>query len=285
MKTAILDEYFVHGHAPRLKYITKQTVGVNWIDRPIHTHTETAELLIVADGTGIYNLDTVNYELHKGDLVLSNPGTPHEIRTIPGKNFSLYAYGFTDLIQIGLPKNHMLPDDQIPVRNNPEQFPLLLSISEYLFRNLNAGERNSVFSSLLVSLIVMVLETPVKESALLENKDSDRIVAQRTKEYIDEHYSDALTLEVLSEALSYSAPYISHAFKEIMGYSPIQYLARCRVGMAQTLLIETDYSATRIATMVGYNNTNYFTTVFTKMVGASPIQYRKEYLKSINKNA
>ncbi len=285
MNTHILDDYFVHEHAPRLKYITKQTVGENWIDRPIHTHTETAELLIIGDGTGIYNLDTVNYELHKGDLVLSNPGTPHEIRTIPGESLSLYSYGFTDFLQIGLPKNHLLADEQIPIRNNPDQFPLLLSISDYLFQNLDKGERNSVFSSLLVSLLVMALETPVKKTVQLESIDSDQIVAQRTKEYIDEHFLDALTLEDLSAALSYSAPYISHAFKEIMGYSPIQYMTRCRIGMAQTLLIETDYSATRIATMAGYNNTNYFTTVFTKMVGSTPIQYRKEYLKSINKNA
>ena len=50
--------------------------------------------------------------------------------------------------------------------------------------------------------------------------------------------------------------------------------------MAQTLLISTDHSAT-IATMVGYDNTNYFNSLFTRIVGTTPIQYRKKYLEAL----
>ena len=51
--------------------------------------------------------------------------------------------------------------------------------------------------------------------------------------------------------------------------------------MAQTLLISTDHSATRIATMVGYDNSNYFNSLFTRIVGTTPIQYRKKYLEAL----
>ena len=56
---------------------------------------------------------------------------------------------------------------------------------------------------------------------------------------------------------------------------------RRRIGLAQTLLISTDHSATRIATMVGYDNTNYFNSLFTRIVGTTPIQYRKKYLEAL----
>ena len=57
---------------------------------------------------------------------------------------------------------------------------------------------------------------------------------------------------------------------------------RRRIGLAQTLLISSDYSATRIATMVGYDNTNYFNSLFTRIVGTTPIRYRKKYLESLH---
>ncbi len=280
MRTYILDSYFIHGHAPTLKYITKQTVGENWIDRPIHTHTETAELIIIADGTAIYNLDCVNYTLHKGDIVLSNPGVPHEIQALPSDPLDVYTFGFTDFTRPGSPKNHLLPEGEYPVRRNDEEFPLLSAMCTYLFHK----EKNPVFYSMLSSVLVMALETPLAKNSSFEDDDTDSVVAQRTKDYIDQNYAESFTLEDIASALSYSAPYISHSFKAVMGYSPMKYQTRCRIGAAQSYLIETDLSATQIATMVGYNNTNYFTTVFTKMVGSSPIQYRKDYLKRINKN-
>ena len=51
-----------------------------------------------------------------------------------------------------------------------------------------------------------------------------------------------------------------------------------RIGEAQTLLINTGYSATEIAFLVGYNDSNYFNTIFTKIVGMSPIKYRKYWV-------
>ena len=88
---------------------------------------------------------------------------------------------------------------------------------------------------------------------------------------------DEVTLEEVAEKLGYSVTYISHVFKKATGRTPIQYVIRRRIGHAQTLLISTNYSATQIAGMVGYDNTNYFSTLFSKIVGMSPTKYREFY--------
>lgn len=62
-------------------------------------------------------------------------------------------------------------------------------------------------------------------------------------------------------------------------------MIRRRIGLAQTLLSTTDYTATYIATMVGYDNTNYFNTIFTKVVGVSPIRCKKQYLDAMRGKA
>ncbi|MDO4616626.1 MAG: helix-turn-helix domain-containing protein [Lachnospiraceae bacterium] len=284
------DKYFVRGHAPRLKYITHQIGGENWIERPIHTHTETAEILIVKAGSANYNLNTTTYELHAGDIVLCNPGVPHEVQSLPRDLPDMYTFGFTNFQRPDLPLNHLFPEKTNPIRNSPEELSLLFSMCDYLFHTLSQDAEHAVFTSLLQSLLTIVLEAPEKvpeqdrEDWETDQEDPEKVIALRAKEYIDLHYTEALTLEELAAALNYSAPYISHSFKKVMGYSPIQYQTRCRIGAAQNFLIETDYSATQIATMVGFNSTNYFTNTFTRMLGSTPIQYRKHYRSEINKN-
>ena len=82
----------------------------------------------------------------------------------------------------------------------------------------------------------------------------------------------------MGEALHISPYYLSHVFKQMSGYSPVQYLLRRRIGEAQTLLITTDLSITRIAELVGYDTQSYFNLQFTKNVGMSPGKFRQNYI-------
>ena len=89
---------------------------------------------------------------------------------------------------------------------------------------------------------------------------------------------EPITLQSMGEALHISPYYLSHVFKQMSGYSPVQYLLRRRIGEAQTLLITTDFSITRIAEMVGYDTQSYFNLQFTKNVGMPPNKYRQNYI-------
>ena len=82
----------------------------------------------------------------------------------------------------------------------------------------------------------------------------------------------------MGEALHISPYYLSHVFKQMSGYSPVQYLLRRRIGEAQTLLITTDLPITRIAEMVGYDTQSYFNLQFTKNVGMPPNKFRQNYI-------
>jgi AraC-like DNA-binding protein len=57
----------------------------------------------------------------------------------------------------------------------------------------------------------------------------------------------------------------------------MQYIIRRRIGQAQSLLLNTGYSVTQIAAMVGYNNLNHFHCAFAKIVGMAPGRYRRSW--------
>ena len=60
-----------------------------------------------------------------------------------------------------------------------------------------------------------------------------------------------------------------------MKISPAQYILSLRMVNAQSLLENTEYNIGEIAEIVGYDNPLYFSRVFKKEYGISPVQYRK----------
>jgi AraC-like DNA-binding protein len=93
--------------------------------------------------------------------------------------------------------------------------------------------------------------------------------------YIETHYAEPLTLTHLSQSFYLSPYYLSRVFKEISGFSFIEYLNHNRIKEAQRLLRESNWKVLRIAESVGYDSIAYFGRVFKETVHMSPLQYRR----------
>jgi AraC-like DNA-binding protein len=57
--------------------------------------------------------------------------------------------------------------------------------------------------------------------------------------------------------------------------TPITYLNRCRINQAKLLLRQTDKSVTAIALEVGFADSGYFSRIFGREVGMTPIAFRR----------
>lgn len=130
---------------------------------------------------------------------------------------------------------------------------------------------------LLLCLLGRVLYLTGAAPQRLPAETEQSALGLRVKEYIDQHYSEPLTLQSLGQALRLSPYYLAHAFKETFSIVPRQYLLRRRIGEAQNLLISTDLPISRIAELVGYDTQNYFDLQFSKFVGMAPRKYRVSF--------
>lgn len=92
--------------------------------------------------------------------------------------------------------------------------------------------------------------------------------------YINENYSEKITLNSIADSVGFSKYYISRLFKQHMGVTIIDYLIKVRLDKAKELLGKGEYSIKQISFMVGYSDPNYFTWSFKKYLGISPIKYR-----------
>ena len=94
-------------------------------------------------------------------------------------------------------------------------------------------------------------------------------------QYINTNYSSPLTLEEMARIVCLSADYLSKIFKQETGTTFSRYLNDVRIARAKELIRQSRLRLTDISSMVGYDDQSYFTKVFTKTVGVSPSEYRK----------
>lgn len=99
-------------------------------------------------------------------------------------------------------------------------------------------------------------------------------VAQQVKEKIDKNYSEELSLEGFAREFYVNKDALSRLFKKTYGIGFSSYLNDVRLKHAKHYLLQ-GYSVSETATLVGYNDMNYFSRVFKKMYGISPSGYNE----------
>ena len=93
--------------------------------------------------------------------------------------------------------------------------------------------------------------------------------------HIQERQAVNVVISELAEAAGYSAEHFSRVFRNVMGQSPEDYLIQHRIEHAKQLLRESPLTIQQIASKVGYNQSSFFSTQFSRRVGMSPRAYRQ----------
>lgn len=95
--------------------------------------------------------------------------------------------------------------------------------------------------------------------------------------YIEQHLSEPITLDDLSEYVYMNKLYFSKRFKDIWGVTPKRYINMMRIERAKKLLITTELSVSDIAKNTGYASVYYFSRFFKQKENISPRRFREQY--------
>lgn len=109
-----------------------------------------------------------------------------------------------------------------------------------------------------------------------ENKHGQQYhILEKIDAYLEENYSNEISLDTVAEVVNLSTSYLSFIFKENSGLNFVDYVNQFRLQKAKELLETSSYNISQIARLVGYSSANSFSKVFKKYNGISPGQYRK----------
>ena len=159
------------------------------------------------------------------------------------------------------------PEDIKPFTSILTELYDLASSSDYI-RDMRINEK-------LAALMTLLMEQSWHpESVTISRK---RMELSAVKDYLDEHYTEKIVLDDLSERFFINKFYLTKIFKETYGTTINSYLISKRITGAKQLLRFTDKTVDEIGNAVGMEDANYFSRMFRKVEGISPSEYRKQW--------
>jgi AraC family transcriptional regulator len=102
---------------------------------------------------------------------------------------------------------------------------------------------------------------------------------RRVKEFIQAKIEDELTLSDIAQSVGLSTAHFSEMFRKSTGYTPYQFLLRCRTERAKEILRKAELRVLDVAVACGFKTQQHFARVFRQLCGASPTEYRREFLE------
>ena len=131
----------------------------------------------------------------------------------------------------------------------------------------------------LLQLITYLSRNYVQEilsdsDSLKRRKKLERL--NTVNQYIEQHYTEAISNRELADLLHLSEDRFNHLFKESMGMPPLQYINEIRLKKAMHLLKKGDfYTAAEVADAVGFSDYNNFGRMFRRFYGCTPLEVIK----------
>ena len=263
----------------------------------IHPHTSKRSDLVsflcfvVLAGEGELSYEGQTYQLHSGDCVFidcrkayshstgySGGEGSNDHTTVENKSTNLWSLQWCHFYAPSLPAVYekykerggrpvFHPDDLTPFTSLLTDLYNLASSSDYI-RDMRINEK-------LGTLLTLLMEQSWHPESVTVSRKRMELTA--VKEYLDEHYTEKLTLDDLAEKFFINKFYLSKIFKETYGTTVNNYLISKRITRAKQLLRFTDMTVDEIGAAVGMADANYFSRMFRKVEGISPREYRKQW--------
>jgi len=116
----------------------------------------------------------------------------------------------------------------------------------------------------------------------IQDEEANDTVVDKVKKYVKKNIDNhKLSRENIALHVHFNPDYLVRIFKKETGLSISEYIIQNRIKKAEELLVSSELSISDIALECGYSNFSYFSTLFKRVNGLSPNEYRKN-VKSRN---
>lgn len=245
------------------------------------------EIYIFISGNVNYIIEGRTYKLHPGDVLLTNNRDIHHPEILPSKEpyerivIWLNQAFFNGLLDIGEDLTACFQDAANrnyrlfrPGTSQLQKIQDTCHVIEQERAVNRLGSRVMAYSAIMEILVLISRAYyEISDSAqhgVTENEQINQIVT-----YINNHYSEDLSLENLSDKFFLSKYYLSHKFKEFTGLSLYQFIMKKRLTIARNMLMRGK-TVTETYTECGFNDYSNFLKSFKREFGEKPSEFMKK---------
>lgn len=151
---------------------------------------------------------------------------------------------------------------------------ITLKVSDYLLKPVDPDELQNVLLKIKQELQIKRddYETVFAPGASCMSPGQ---IAELLKNFMVQNYAEDINLKLIAGTMNYSPSYLTKIFCQVYGCTPSKYLITLRMSHAQRLLVhEPGLSVKQIGEMCGYHDQGYFSRIFKKHTGKSPLEFR-----------
>ncbi len=254
---------------------------------PWHWHDE-LEVAVVREGSVLVSAGAKQLTFSAGDGFFINAGVLHSACPAGEDGCKLHAVVFHPRLVGGSMDSVFWQRYLVPLMENKslDLFPLHRESGEGMnaVKRIegawSAGETESIgyefaMRSALSSLLLDVFtHCPAQSSALPEKDLRDNERMKLMLKYIQDNFSDEITIDEIAKSASISKSECLRCFKSIIKTTPIQYVKNYRLQRAAELLACTDLKISGIGAACGFQEMSYFSRAFRDVWGCLPSEYR-----------
>lgn len=264
------EQTFTIRGTAKLLNVSSAKYGGDWHSVP-HTHNH-MELFYIVGGKGQFLIQDQLYPVNANNLVIINPNVTHTEVSLNAQPLEYIVLGIEGITL----DDRNTPNGEFSILDHYES----AEISGCLRNILREMEqKNPGYEDVCQAYMEILAIRLMRNTALAVSDEEQAAVGNHqcaaVRKYIDLHFKEALTLDMLAEEAHMNKFYLSHAFKREYGVSPINYMITRRIEESKYLLAETDLSLSRIAQLLGFSSLSYFSQVFRRSQGISPMDYRQ----------
>ncbi|MCM1489185.1 MAG: AraC family transcriptional regulator [Firmicutes bacterium] len=257
---------------------------------PMHWHGE-FEINYIISGRAEFICGSDRFISSKGDIIVIPPNMLHAIYPCENSR-QLYDTVVFSAEMLGAAENSRCSAECIrPLTNGMCEINTHITAEHIYYDELKTSAEN-IFSCakgsspwldmLMKSELLRffwLLEESGDISEAHENTLNKSGIIRSAIEYINENFSENITVERLAEISHVSQSYFMRRFKQTVGAGAIEYLSQIRINKVCELLARTNKTAAEIALECGFRNLSNFNRQFKSIMGCTPKEYRKNYCR------
>lgn len=229
-------------------------------------------LIYCTEGKGWLDIPLGTFEVGPNNFLIIPADMPHKYGVDEKNPWTIYWVHFK-----GLQSSYFASVLSKQMKNFVNYTVFLeerIRIFDSLYRNLEGGYSldNLTFSSISFQYFLASLSFADKFATGLHTIEKDQV--DLSIEFMQNHLNVPLTLESLASSVNLSVSHYSSVFRKKTGYSPMIYFNHLKIQHACQYLQFTTLRVNEISLKLGIDDPYYFSRLFTKIMGISPLEYR-----------
>ncbi|MGB8455832.1 MAG: helix-turn-helix domain-containing protein [Anaerocolumna sp.] len=242
------------------------------------------EIYLVLSGDLTVILESETYHLIEDDILLINSNQLHEIHSID--NVAAVLQIRHSYFKQWVNESTYFQCNSSVYHNKSRFLELKKLIAQLVYLNYNDTDCDDLLcishSYHLLHELVNNFKSSDTKPAGKKSKNLKRL--KGIIEYLNDNYTENITLNSVAEREYLSASYLSHFFEKNMGISFFNFLTGIRMNHSVYDLLNTNLTIEQIAANNGFANSRYFVGCFKKEYGMLPKQYQKEHRSENSSN-